>query len=222
MLVFFLYSGAEGKMVTVDEGSLKEWHTRDLKLSSYHKPPLLAKSGELGSTLNTRKGRQGGKGFCFVLLEKKTVLTIRTRLPIFLHRLKSPLNAWIRQCCLFGYQWSLSGFYFWWKISWLVHNLSPFGVSVICNFWEWQMSAPWAGDNFFKSVCIYKLTQTELQPTGGKDKSMLAVTGQHSSNCSPCTGRWKEPECLPSPISSCAPHNIPDLEHDLEGTAQIS
>lgn len=77
---------------------------------SHHKHSSPVGSDAGGAALNLRKESEDGSAF--VLQEKTAVLTHTTSLPIFLCYLKSPLNAWIRQCCLFGEKWSLSRFYF--------------------------------------------------------------------------------------------------------------
>lgn len=94
---------------------------------SHHKHSSPVGSDAGGAALNLRKEREDGSAF--VLQEKTAVLTHTTSLPVFLCYLKSPLNAWIRQCCLFGEKWSLSRFYFFTE-----NQPLPFTLQGICHF----------------------------------------------------------------------------------------
>lgn len=152
--------------------------------ASRHRPPPPAGSEGWGTALNLRKGRREWEWPLFCCAGEDSSVNKQNQWCDFLHHLKPPLKVWTRQCFLFGESWSLSGFCFLWQIS---HGLLLFGAFVISNFWEWQMSAPLARNNFLKSVCTHRLTQTELKPTGGKYKIMLEATRKQGFHCPPCT-----------------------------------
>lgn len=147
MLVFLSLPQWRGKWLPHMKGASKGEQTRGFRNHqvSHHKPPSPAGSDGLGAALNLRQGRREREWSCFVLQEKTAVLTSRTRGAISFttwnHHYRCGCNNAF--CLVNPGVWVDSIFL--WQIS---HGLLPFGAFVISNFWEWQMSAPLARNDF--------------------------------------------------------------------------